>query len=116
MSRLIFVLFPGPKYWSKQYPACSEARQSPIEIQHEGAEPDSSLTSFYFEGYNHTRNHENFTVWNDGYTGTYVWKKLYELLCSCDQDIDYNIARNELSLHNYNIARIERSSHTSGGT
>ena len=70
MSRLIFVLFPGPKYWSKQYPACSEARQSPIEIQHDGAESDSSLTSFYFEGYNHTRNHENFTVWNDGYTGT----------------------------------------------
>lgn len=60
----------GPKYWYKLYPACAEARQSPIEIHHDVAETDDTLTSFHFEGYDHTRNHENFTVWNDGYTVT----------------------------------------------
>lgn len=60
----------GPNNWSSLYPECSKAKQSPVEIFHEKAEPDDSLNSFHFEGYENTDSLENFTVWNDGYTVT----------------------------------------------
>ena len=60
----------GPDFWPLQYPACSEARQSPVQIMHTEAEPLSSLSNFRFHGYEDTNTLNNLTVWNDGYTGT----------------------------------------------
>lgn len=59
----------GPDFWGLAYPACSEAKQSPVKIIHEEAKPDDSLTSFRFHGYDDVRTLNNLTVWNDGYTG-----------------------------------------------
>ncbi|KAL4224200.1 Eukaryotic-type carbonic anhydrase [Mactra antiquata] len=60
----------GPNFWSLLYPECSKAQQSPVEINHEEAEPNHDLSGFRFHGYDDVSNLHNLTVWNDGYTVT----------------------------------------------
>ena len=64
----------GPDFWGLRYPACAKAKQSPISIRHETANPDDTLTSFKFFGYDNTQKLHNLTVWNDGYTGIITLK------------------------------------------
>ena len=51
------------------YPACSQTRQSPINIEHDVAVTDNRLPLFRFHGYDSDETLNNLTVWNDGYTG-----------------------------------------------
>ncbi|WAR03856.1 CAH2-like protein [Mya arenaria] len=60
----------GPDFWALEYPACSKARQSPVQIMHEEAIADDDLNSFRFHGYDDIQTLDNLTVWNDGYTVT----------------------------------------------
>lgn len=60
----------GPNFWSLLYPECSKAKQSPVDIYHNKAEPNTALQGFRFHGYDDTSTLHNLTVWNDGYTVT----------------------------------------------
>ena len=61
----------GEHQWSKNYPYCGGAFQSPIDIKSELMRFDPTLRPIEVHGYNLSRN-EQLTLGNNGHSGEYV--------------------------------------------